>query len=63
MRVRVYKERDGVKEVLVLPGRRAHLSPILLRAVTKEALMAEVAQTVRAVHAAETGQRPPSLPA
>lgn len=29
--VRIYRERDGVTDILVLPGRAAQLAPVMLR--------------------------------
>lgn len=49
VRILIYKETAVNQEVLVLPGRAAHLSPILLRGADRQALMQKVAETVDAV--------------
>ncbi len=46
MRIHVYRERDGVRQVLVLPGRAAHKAPVLLRGESKEAVIAALVQTL-----------------
>lgn len=54
MRVHVYRETNGIRTALVLPGRAMHKPPVLLKAATKEALMEGISAAVKEARA-ETG--------
>lgn len=44
MRIIVYKVENGVQSISVVPGRRAHLAPILVRGTDRAAVLAEVSE-------------------
>lgn len=58
MRIIIYKVRDQVHEYLLVPGRRAHMSPVRVRGRDKERVREDLETAIAAVSVAET----PSLP-
>lgn len=49
MRILVFPVREGVREVLVVPGKAARLAPILVRGTEKAAVKQEVAAAIDVV--------------
>ena len=54
MRIQIYKEADGVSRFLVVPNRRARLSPIAVQGTDKEAVRLELAAVIATVSDRET---------
>ncbi|MCK5292847.1 MAG: hypothetical protein KAR39_12630 [Thermoplasmata archaeon] len=61
MKVMVYAMVEGVRQIMVVPGRNAHLPPITIRGTDKVAVMQEVREVVEDARARSRENRP-SLP-
>ncbi len=48
MKVHVYPRVNGKSQALIIPGRAAHLPPVLVSGGDKEAFMAELAAAIEA---------------
>lgn len=49
MRIMTYPVHEGKHVILVLPGRNAHLSPILLRGEERGVVLEQLAETIRTI--------------
>lgn len=56
MRVMIMRERNGLREITIVPGRGAHLPPVTVRGTDKAAVREEAAQVIRAVSEAEAAK-------
>lgn len=62
MRIHLWPERDGRREAMVVPDRRAHLPPIRIGSHSREDLLAELVLVAEHVRLAETPQLPLPFP-
>ncbi len=62
MEIHLWPIRDGRREAMVVPGRRAHMPPIRLGSANKKDLLAELALVTEAVRRAELPQVPAPTP-
>lgn len=46
MRIHVYKELEGVRSIMVVPGRSAHMAPVLIRGTDKAAVLEEAVEVI-----------------
>ena len=62
MRILIYKEDHGFFRRLVLPAKRAHLSPVLIQGSNKQQVAESLENAIAFVSGAETIERQPRLP-
>lgn len=58
MRIHIRPVKDGVREYMVVPGRGAHMAPVLIRGRDKESVLAETQEVVAAVETQERRASP-----
>jgi len=58
MRVLVRRVKDGVREVVVIPGRSQGMPPVVLRGTTKEEVLEGLRQVVERVRGGKQGRLP-----
>lgn len=49
MRIRVFRVKDGIQEVLLVPGRRARRAPVLVRGTDKQSWIDAVRDVVTSI--------------
>lgn len=58
MRVLVRRQKDGVCEMVVIPGRSQRMAPVVLRGPDKETVVAELRQVAERARGGQQGTVP-----
>lgn len=58
MRVRVSRMKEGVREIMVIPGRARGMPPVVIRGADRAAVRAELRKVIGKVRGEPGGQNP-----